>query len=300
MEKRIYSQLRANNRRKRGSKYTDPDERYESHEETLEHLRDFTTDEIKDMLIEDGIATEFLGLIGQGKEANVYWIKDRQGDLAAVKFFRIHTTSHNFNSLHARSKLSDTAKLGIASALCRREYNNIEVSYKGGARVPKPGELQEFAYTMELLGDEYGPAPLLRDVNLKRFPGGKQFVIEMLDEILDQLDIMFNSARLVHGDFSEHNIVFHEGQPVVIDFLQSQQWHPRFDTGERIRKRDALPVLKKDIDSILEHFARRYRLGYEPDNVFQAIAGDIEDWSADDLMSEFADPEAKERELRRI
>jgi RIO kinase 1 len=306
MEKKIYNQLRAHKRAKRSSNRVDSrtDDREDHfdryHEETMEQLTDFSIEEIKQLLIDDNIALEFFGIIGQGKEANVYWIQDSQYEPAAAKLFRIHTTSHNFNSLHARSNLSDTAKLSIASGLCLREWENLRVLYDEGIRVPKPKSRHEFAYLMEFLGDEFGPSPLLRQVKLDRLSGGKNFVIEVLDEILDQLDLMFNRAEMVHGDFSEHNIVWYEDRPWIIDFLQSQRWHPKFDTAERVRKRDVLKVLKKDIEAILEYFQKTYRISYDPVVVFNEIAGDIDDWSADELMSEYVDPDALQQEIKRL
>lgn len=301
MERKIRSQLRAHNRARRSSNGADSREySSSSHEEEMEELKDFTLEEIEKLLIDDGIILDFYGLIGQGKEANVYWAKTPNNRLSAIKAFRIHTTSHNFNSLHARAKLSDTAKLNIATDLCRKEYINLNFCQSAGVRVPAPGEHHEFIYTMDFLGDHYGPSPLLREVNLKRMPGGKDFVIEMMDEILDQLDLMFNKAEMVHGDFSEHNIVFHNMQPYIIDFLQSERWHPKYDTPERIRKRDAIKVLKKDINTILNYFNRNYGLTYDPQTVFEVIAGDVEDWEADELLSEFADPELKKQEEQRV
>lgn len=305
MEKKIYNQLRAHKRAMRSSNRVDinQDDREDHfdryYEDTMEQLTDFSLEEIKQLLIDDNIAMEFFGIIGQGKEANVYWIQDSHYQPAAAKLFRIHTTSHNFNSLHVRSNLSDTAKLGIASGLCIREWENLKILYEKGIRVPIPKSRHEFAYLMQFLGDESGPAPLLRQVKLNRF-GGKDFVIEVLDEILEQLDMMFNQANMVHGDFSEHNIVWYDNQPWIIDFLQSQRWHPKFDTDERIRKRDALKILRKDVDAILHYFMKTYRISYDPEIVFSEIAGDIEDWSADTLMSEFVDPEALIDEIKKL
>jgi hypothetical protein len=45
---------------------------------------------------------------------------------------------------------------------------------------------------------------------------------------------------------------------------------------------------------------KTYRISYDPETVFSEIAGDIEDWSADTLMSEFADPEALTDEIKKM
>lgn len=51
---------------------------------------------------------------------------------------------------------------------------------------------------------------------------------------------MFVEAKLVHGDFSEYNILYHENQLVVIDVSQAMETaHPM-----------ALEFLKRDIFNI--------------------------------------------------
>lgn len=87
----------------------------------------------------------------------------------------------------------------------------------------------------------------------------------------------------------------------IIDVLQSQRYHPRYVTGEKIRKRDALKVLKKDINGILNHFKSRYRISYDPEVVFENMPDEkIEDWTPDHLMSEENHPEIFEEEACRV
>ncbi|MDH5402032.1 MAG: hypothetical protein OEY49_06040 [Candidatus Heimdallarchaeota archaeon] len=297
MERKINERLRNHSRRKKNRQRGDTNSDYLRSEEQ-EILTDFTQQELEEMLIEDGIASKVKGIIGIGKEASVYWIEDNKGNDLALKMFRIHRTSHNFNSLHARSKLSDTGKLSIASGLCRREFLNLTYMYEGGVRVPTPVAHHEFIYTMKFLGDKYGSAPLLGSVNLKRFYIDP---IEVLDEILDNLEIMFTKAMIVHGDFSEHNIVWFEEKPWIIDVYQSQRYHPEYQTTHRIAKIDALKVLKKDIYEILNHFEKKYRVSYDPDEVFDAIAKtENQDWIPTDLLSENIDLDAYIEEQKKV
>lgn len=277
VKERIYEQLRAAERRKAKSKgrqlfSEDPEEimfkNSSSPIDAKERLTDFSTEEVTELLYEEGVAKTMLGLVGQGKEANVYYARDFQDRLIAIKMFRINTTSHNFQSFSPRSKLTDTGKLAFATALCTREYENLHYMYEGGVRVPVPYDRTEFVFSMELLGDEFGPYPLLRNVDLHQM--GLE-PIEVLDEILDQLDIMFNKARMVHGDFSEHNLVMMNYMPFVIDVYQSERWHPNYDTPARIAKEKALPILYRDVKAIIQYFIKKYRVGYDPDFVYQSI-----------------------------
>lgn len=309
LEDRIYEKLRAHratssyNIKSVDSTHRD-DRRGRTRGEYQERLTDLSTEEVKNLLLEEKIAKKYLGFIGQGKEANIYWIKDMKNRLVAIKMFRIHSTSHNFNAFHAKSKLSDTAKLGIASGLCQTEYMNLHHMFDAGMRVPRPLFKTGFIYGMEFLGDKKSASPLLLDVDLR-----KEGVdpLEVMDDILNQLDIMFNKAQMVHGDFSEHNIIWHYDMkkdsylPYIIDVLQSQRYHPKYATGGKIRKRDALKVLKKDINGILNHFKSRYRISYDPEVVFENIPDEkIDDWMPDQLMSEVNDPQTIEEEDRRF
>lgn len=231
-----------------------------------EKFTDFTVDEVKELLIEEQLAKKFYGLIGQGKEANVYHIKDHKNKYLAVKMFRVHASTHNFNSLHARTKLSDTAKLGIATGLCLREYENLVIAHRAGVRVPKPIWRKGFFYAAEMIGGKY-PAPLLTKVNLEE---ENYDPIEIMDDALEQLDIIFNNAEMVHGDYLG-NLLLHDDKLHVIDFYQSKRWHPEYSTPEKITLKSALPVLKIDIENLLKHFKSKYRTSYDPQNVFEQM-----------------------------
>lgn len=260
MQDRIYEKLRNEKRRKSDNAAIKKMLTVDT--DAMERLTDFSIDELENLLVEEGIANQIINLIGQGKEANVYWIEDLQRNYYALKMFRINTSVHKYNSLR------DTGKLAIATGLCKREYENLNLMYEGRVRVPAPIEREEFIFLMEFLGDESGASPLLRNVDL-RAEGFDP--IDILAEILEQVDIMFNQAKMVHGDFSEHNIVWHEEQPWIIDVFQSERWHPHYDTLVRIAKEKALPILKRDLAAILNDFKRKYRRTYDLETVYAAI-----------------------------
>lgn len=58
---------------------------------------------------------------------------------------------------------------------------------------------------------------------------------------------MYNESKLVHGDFSEYNILYFEDQPVIIDVSQSMEIaHPM-----------AIEFLKRDIFNINVFFQNK-------------------------------------------
>lgn len=236
------------------------------------------------MMIEEGMAKKVMGMIGQGKEANVYWMKNHKNKLMAGKMFRIHTTNQNFRKLSGKTKLMDTGKLDVATSLCLREFENLQLMYDAGVRVPKPLNRKEFIYTMQFLGNARGPAPLLRDCNLAKLQLNP---IDILDETLEQLDLIFNKAQMVHGDYSEHNIIMFNDQPWIIDVVQADRFHPKYATTAKIRKREAFEILKRDLGSILEYFKKVYRVTYDYKTVLSELSGnEIEDLMPDSAMSE--------------
>ncbi|MCY3414243.1 MAG: hypothetical protein INQ03_21540 [Candidatus Heimdallarchaeota archaeon] len=243
-----------------------------------EKFTDLTPSEIKQILTEEQIAKKFYGLIGAGKEANVYHIKDFKNRYLAVKMFRINTSSHSI------STVADTAKLGVATGLCLREFENLADAYRGGVRTPKPIWHNGFFYAAEMVGGKY-PAPLLTKINLKEEGLDP---VEVLDDALEQLDIIFNKAEMVHGDYLGNLLLDDDDQIQVIDFYQSRRWHPEYDTPERIKINRAMPMLKKDIEGLLNHFKSKYRVSYDPKIVFKNLPETkVQDAAPDQLMTEF-------------
>ncbi len=170
--------------------------------------------------------------------------------------------------------------------------------YDAGVLVPKSIDRKEFFYMMEFLGDENGPSPLLGEVNLNELGIDP---VNVLDNILDELDVMFNDAQMVHGDFSEHNIVWHDDKAWIIDVYQSQRYHPKYDTETRIKINKALKVLKKDITGIINYFRRTYRISYDIASVFGTMIDEpVEDWIPEGMMSESFDVDAYVKLQKRV
>ncbi|MHA2250655.1 MAG: hypothetical protein ACXAD7_09840, partial [Candidatus Kariarchaeaceae archaeon] len=58
------------------------------------NMYELKLEDVKGMLISEGIAERFMGIIGEGKEANVYWIENPDGKFQAAKLFRVYHTTH--------------------------------------------------------------------------------------------------------------------------------------------------------------------------------------------------------------
>jgi len=103
--------------------------------------------------------------------------------------------------------------------------------------VPHPYRFLKNVIIMDYLGDENMAAPQLRTVRLEE-PN------KVYREIVMFMKRMYQKARLVHGDLSEYNILFHEGKPYIIDCGQAMVTdHP-----------NAVDFLKRDIKNINRYF----------------------------------------------
>lgn len=187
-----------------------------------------------------GLATEVVGLVSAGKEADVY-LAEYKGDPLAIKVYRLFRTSRRGGRPN---------KLDNMSWQAADEYDALYLAWKGGASVPTPARRVENMLSMRYLGDEKGPAPRLQEVDLE-YPDA------FLDAVLHGIAELFR-AGVVHGDMSAFNILVHDGAPWFIDF---SDWVRVDRLGESpwIRATQALRLLTRGLEALQKYF-RRYHL----------------------------------------
>ncbi|MFQ5947003.1 MAG: RIO1 family regulatory kinase/ATPase, partial [Anaerolineae bacterium] len=151
-------------------------------------------------ILSSGLATEIVGLISTGKEADVYLARYGDDPLA-VKVYRLFRTSRRGGG---------GAKLDAMSYQAAREYDGLYRAWKSGAKVPTPARRVENMFSMRYLGDEHGPAPRLQDVRLE---APKKFLAKTLAATEELV-----RGGQVHGDLSAFNILVYKSRPWVIDF----------------------------------------------------------------------------------
>ena len=173
------------------------------------------------------------------------------------------------SSTSSRTSIKSAMAVQFASSLALYEYEQMIYLYDKGIPSPYPYEQQDYAFQMEYFGNDSGPSPLLKDVNLIELGYDP---ITILEQLLDIYYLMFNKCEFVHGDFSEHNIIWHNDQLKIIDFLQSRKYNvsshsPHASHGERITKLRAFKMLEKDISSTLTHFLKKYGASFDYEEV---------------------------------
>lgn len=121
------------------------------------------------------------------------------------------------------------------------EFRTLSTLHAAGADVPEPIASTPGAILMEYLGDEDGPAPLLRKVRLD--PDEAEV---LLGRLIHNLGICLQNNR-VHADLSPFNVLYWNDKPTIIDFPQSVD--PRLNAH-------AYDLLLRDVTNICKYFNR--------------------------------------------
>ncbi len=206
---------------------------------------------VAEAILSSGLATEVIGLISGGKEADVYMAAYRGAPLA-VKVYRLYRTSHRGGR---------PVKADSMGWLAAHEYEMTMQAWKGGAKVPAPARRVENMFSMRFLGDDAGPSPRLHDVRLDDPEGFSKTVLAGVQALA--------RAGVVHSDLSAYNILVHEGEPWFIDLSEAI----RIDrTGEIHWQRldEARAYLEQGARALAKYFGK-YGVCLEADAVIDDI-----------------------------
>jgi len=193
-------------------------------------------------------------IIARGKESDVYEAFREDGELLALKCFRIGRTS--FRDV-TRKRFVD--KSGTKSWIARnyeaarREYLSLKRLDGLTKSVPKAVAYDRNTVLLEELnGVKLLERPELEDPRT------------ILKEIIDCVRDAYLKARMVNGDLSEYNILT-DGKIVwLIDWPQAvRTTHP--NSGE---------LLSRDLHSVLKFFKRVYKVEAEPSEILRYVFGE--------------------------
>lgn len=211
-------------------------------------------------LMSDGVIDHIDFPVASGKESFVFCAKSRDGGNLAVKIYPINTSI--FKNMmryiegdpryeHVKKDVKD-----VIFTWARKEFVNLREIRKAGVRAPEPIEVRNNILVMEYIGDDDGPAPMLKDVRLDA-----ETAETYLNTIVGYMKAMYK-AKLVHGDLSEYNILVWEDKPVVID------------TGQAVmlEHHAAQEMLKRDIRNIVRFF-NRYGIEMRAESIEQTVKG---------------------------
>jgi RIO kinase 1 len=192
---------------------------FTSERATLEEVFDQSTRMVLYRFLSSGILHELHGVVSAGKEARVYWGKNKEGKDLAVKIYL--TSSAEFRKgmikyIEGDYRFKDVKRdtKSLISAWAQKEFQNLEQASRAKVRVPKPVAVENNVLVMEFIGKDGVSAPSLKEEP----PVDPE---ETYGLVLTYLKRLFRKAQLVHGDLSEYNIMTWKGKLVVFDMSQS-------------------------------------------------------------------------------
>ncbi|MFP3162467.1 MAG: serine protein kinase RIO [Acidianus hospitalis] len=202
----------------------------------------------------------YLGAISSGKEAKVYPAKTVDGKYYAVKIYYISTSAskraiqkYTFGDKRFEDiKVTNTRQLIITWA--RKEFKNLSIMYDSGVNVPKPVLVEENILVMDFIGENGNRAPLLKELS------EDEITKDLYDEVISQLEIMVNKAKLVHGDLSEYNIMVWD-KVYIIDVSQAIS----------IESENAIDLLIRDIENVNRFFSSKGIEVYPTEDILKRL-----------------------------
>ncbi len=202
-------------------------------------------------ILSSGLATEVVGLISAGKEADVY-LGTYNGAPLAVKVYRLYRTSHRGGG---------PVKVDSMGWRAAHEFEMTRQAWKGGARVPAPARRVENMFSMRYLGDDGGPAPRLQDVRVEEPEA-------FLARVLDGVEALAR-AGVVHSDLSPFNILVFAGEPWFIDLAGAIRVD-RTGTSPWMRLAEAREALVRG-GAALGRYFRRYGCAIDSEGLADRI-----------------------------
>ena len=166
-----------------------------------------------------GVIDEIHGVVEAGKEARIYWGKDRSGKELAVKIFLTVAAEFKKGKLQYiegdprfKRVKRDTRSLVFAWAI--KEFKNLHLAQRVKVKVPKPIAVEKNVLVMQFIGKNGLPAPRLKELP----PKDPEYIYNKLLEYIGKL---YCKAELVHGDISEYNVMVWRRKPVLFDMAQA-------------------------------------------------------------------------------
>ncbi|MFX1488419.1 MAG: RIO1 family regulatory kinase/ATPase [Promethearchaeota archaeon] len=200
-------------------------------------------------LVEKNVISQLGPLIGKGKESDVYSCMDDDENIYALKLYRMGRAS--FRSIKKyRDLIGERGHLSwlyINRLAAKKEFEALEKIYKLNLDTPRP-----IAFNRHIIVMSY-----LRGKELVYYKAIKN-PTKIFNKIIKQMQIIFQKAKMIHGDLGEFNIVLDEkGNILIIDWLQ---WVP--DTHP-----NAYSLLERDISNICGYFQRKFNVESNVDEI---------------------------------
>lgn len=182
--------------------------------EVFDNVFDVPTLMVINDLKDNGVIRQVQGSLAAGKESKVYVATAPDGSLRILKIYL--TVSAEFKKrmqyIAGDPRFSDIKRgsRSLIAAWARKEFKNMQVAHAAGVSVPAPIAVKKNVLVMEFIGDSEGsPAPSLVE---------SEVTSDDYRQIMEQMAILYQKARLVHADLSEYNIFKTDRGMMLFDF----------------------------------------------------------------------------------
>jgi RIO kinase 1 len=229
--------------------------------EALEEVFDKSTLMTVYSLLNRGYISKIFGAVKAGKESKIYWGLNHNKNELAIKIYLLHSTEFKKGRLiyidgdpRFTKVKRDTRSLVYLWA--QKEFKNLKLAQEAKVRVPKPILVEKNVLLMEFIGKDGVPAPLLKEVSLKN-------PAKIYNKLINYIKLLYENAKLIHGDLSEYNIMIWKNEPVLFDVSQAVLIdHPLSDY-----------FLRRDIVNLNNYF-QKYGIKVKPvDELYRWVVG---------------------------
>ena len=135
---------------------------------TVEEVFDQTTRMVVFDLLNSGVLYELNGVVSSGKEARVYWGKNKEGMDLAVKIYLTSSAEfkrgmHKYIEGDPRFKDVKHDTRSLMAVWAQKEFRNLKEATDAKVRVPKPIAVKSNVVVMEFIGKDGVSAPSLKE-----------------------------------------------------------------------------------------------------------------------------------------
>jgi RIO kinase 1 len=194
-------------------------------------------------MVDDGIIKHVRGSLAAGKESKVYLAVAPDESLRILKIYL--TVSAEFKKrmqyIAGDPRFSDIKKgsRNLMTLWAKKEFKNMQAAKAAGVRVPAPIAVRKNVLVMEFVGDSEGNSvpPIVES----------EVTEDDYLQLIGQVSLLYQKARLVHADLSEYNIFKTDKGIMLFDF----------GSAVDIQHPNSKQFLVRDVINVNRFFAKR-------------------------------------------
>jgi len=196
------------------------------------------------------------GIVKAGKESVLFWAVAPDGMDVALKVYLVSTVSFKKRAAYIvgdpRFTRLKSGTRNMVYLWAKKEYRNLRQCARHNIPVPKVIHVSNNVLAMEFVGKDGIPSPTLHETEITESD---------YSQVIDIMTKLYKDARLVHGDFSEYNVLKTDSGLLLFDLGSAVDLaHP-----------NAQNFLERDIKNMTYFFAKRGLTVRNPKDILAEI-----------------------------